>query len=125
MFLLWQIAEGSQKAHRHSQFHDAPRAGLPRGHQRLAQTPHRRRLRHDGAGRQPAAEAVPADDQRDEAHEEDGQEAEEKIMPFSKYSSKQKKLAAIGGNRKKIDAADFKKLRNSTTAKKVMKKKKR
>ena len=53
------------------------------------------------------------------------EETRNKIMPFSKYSSKQKKLAAVGGNRKKIDAADFKKLRNSTTAKKVMKKKKR
>jgi hypothetical protein len=45
-------------------------------------------------------------------------------MPGKKYSSGQKKIAGMGGNKKKIDAADFKKLRNSSTAKKVMKKKK-
>jgi|TARA_Y200000002_G_C22553785_1_gene609402 hypothetical protein len=32
-------------------------------------------------------------------------------MPFSKYSPKQKKLAAIAGNKKKIEAVDFKKLK--------------
>jgi hypothetical protein len=32
-------------------------------------------------------------------------------MPFSKYSPKQKKLAAVAGNKKKIEAADFKKLK--------------
>jgi hypothetical protein len=31
-------------------------------------------------------------------------------MPYSKYSSKQKKLAAVAGNPKKIEAADLKKL---------------
>ena len=31
-------------------------------------------------------------------------------MPFSKYSPKQKKLAAVAKPRKKITAADFKKL---------------
>ena len=31
-------------------------------------------------------------------------------MPFSKYSPKQKKLAALEGNKKKITAADLKKL---------------
>ena len=31
-------------------------------------------------------------------------------MPFSKYSPKQKKLAAVAPHRKKITAADFKKL---------------
>tara|TARA_B100001057_G_scaffold445089_1_gene482518 strand:+ start:58 stop:180 length:123 start_codon:yes stop_codon:yes gene_type:complete len=32
-------------------------------------------------------------------------------MPFSKYSSKQKKLASIAKPRTKITAADFKKLK--------------
>mgnify|MGYP003111048799 FL=1 len=32
-------------------------------------------------------------------------------MPFNKYSPKQKKLAALAGNKKKITAADLKKLR--------------
>jgi len=32
-------------------------------------------------------------------------------MPFSKYSPKQKKLAALAGNKNKITAADLKKLR--------------
>ena len=40
-------------------------------------------------------------------------------MPFSKYSPKQKKLAALAGNKKKITGADLKKL------KKVKKKKTR
>ena len=31
-------------------------------------------------------------------------------MPFKKYSSKQKKLAAVAPPRKKITAADFKKI---------------
>jgi len=31
-------------------------------------------------------------------------------MPFSKYSPKQKKLAALAGDKKKITAADLKKL---------------
>ena len=44
-------------------------------------------------------------------------------MPFSKYSPKQKKLARVAAPRNKITGADFKKLRNSTMAKKVMKKK--
>jgi len=29
-------------------------------------------------------------------------------MPYSKYSPKQKKLAAVAGNKKKITAADLK-----------------
>lgn len=40
-------------------------------------------------------------------------------MPYSKYSAKQKKLAAVAGDRKKIEAADLKAL-----AKKRMKPKK-
>jgi len=32
-------------------------------------------------------------------------------MPFSKYSPKQKKLAALAGNKKKITKADLNKLR--------------
>ena len=32
-------------------------------------------------------------------------------MPYSKYSPKQKKLAAVAGNKKKIEAADLKALR--------------
>jgi|TARA_R110000796_G_scaffold4909_1_gene18600 hypothetical protein len=32
-------------------------------------------------------------------------------MPYSKYSPKQKKLAAVAGNKKKITAADLKKVR--------------
>jgi hypothetical protein len=32
-------------------------------------------------------------------------------MPFSKYSPKQKKLAALAGNKKKITGVDLKKLR--------------
>ena len=46
-------------------------------------------------------------------------------MPFSKYSPKQKKLARVAPPRNKITGADFKKLRNSTAAKKVMKKKRK
>jgi hypothetical protein len=42
------------------------------------------------------------------------------IMPLTR---KQKKIARVAEPRNKITAADFKKLRNSTTAKKVMKKK--
>tara|TARA_B100001057_G_C22701013_1_gene891720 strand:- start:212 stop:358 length:147 start_codon:yes stop_codon:yes gene_type:complete len=45
-------------------------------------------------------------------------------MPFNKYTSKQKKLARVAAPRNKITGADFKKLRNSTMAKKVMNKKK-
>tara|TARA_R110000824_G_scaffold40192_3_gene120705 strand:- start:583 stop:699 length:117 start_codon:yes stop_codon:yes gene_type:complete len=30
-------------------------------------------------------------------------------MPYSKYSPKQKKLAAVAGNKKKITAADLRK----------------
>ena len=32
-------------------------------------------------------------------------------MPYSKYSPKQKKLAAVAGDKKKITAADLKALR--------------
>ena len=32
-------------------------------------------------------------------------------MPYSKYSSKQKKLAAVAGNKKKITGADLKAVR--------------
>tara|TARA_B100000963_G_scaffold71835_1_gene60026 strand:+ start:187 stop:312 length:126 start_codon:yes stop_codon:yes gene_type:complete len=32
-------------------------------------------------------------------------------MPYSKYSAKQKKLASLAGNKKKIGADDLKKLR--------------
>ena len=32
-------------------------------------------------------------------------------MPYSKYSPKQKKLAAVSGNKKKITAADLKAVR--------------
>ena len=46
-------------------------------------------------------------------------------MPFSKYSKRQKALAKVAKPRTKITGADCKKLRNSTTAKKVMKKKRR
>lgn len=34
-------------------------------------------------------------------------------MPYSKYSTKQKKLAAMAGNRKKITAADLKAVKKS------------
>ena len=34
-------------------------------------------------------------------------------MPYSKYSPKQKKLAAVAGNKKKITAADLKKVRKT------------
>lgn len=34
-------------------------------------------------------------------------------MPYSKYTPKQKKLAAMAGNRKKITAADLKAVRKS------------
>lgn len=32
-------------------------------------------------------------------------------MPYSKYSPKQKKIAAVAGNKKKITAADLKAVR--------------
>ena len=34
-------------------------------------------------------------------------------MPYSKYSAKQKKLAAVAPPRKKITGADFKKLKKT------------
>ena len=39
-------------------------------------------------------------------------------MPMSKYSAKQKKLAAVAKPRNKITGADFKKLRNKNGTKK-------
>jgi|TARA_R110001599_G_scaffold273924_1_gene475133 hypothetical protein len=39
-------------------------------------------------------------------------------MPFSKYSPKQKKLAALAGNKKKITGADLKKIKLLKTKKK-------
>ena len=39
-------------------------------------------------------------------------------MPFSKYSPKQKKLAAVAPPRKKITCADFKKLKKKKGKKK-------
>ena len=39
-------------------------------------------------------------------------------MPFSKYSKKQKKLAALAAPRKKITGADLKKLRKKKKGKK-------
>ena len=38
-------------------------------------------------------------------------------MPFSKYSPKQKKLAKLAGDPKKITKADLAKLRNKKTPK--------
>lgn len=40
-------------------------------------------------------------------------------MPYSKYSPKQKRLAALAGDRKKITEADLKKA-NKLTKKKTM-----
>ena len=42
-----------------------------------------------------------------------------------RLSPKQKKIARVAKPRNRITGADFKKLRNSTTAKKVMKKKRK
>tara|TARA_R110002020_G_scaffold149191_3_gene325357 strand:+ start:65 stop:187 length:123 start_codon:yes stop_codon:yes gene_type:complete len=39
-------------------------------------------------------------------------------MPYSKYSPKQKKLAAVAGNKKKITGADLKALRKKSKKKK-------
>ena len=39
-------------------------------------------------------------------------------MPYSKYSPKQKKLAAVAGNKKKITAADLKGFRKTAKKKK-------
>tara|TARA_A100001011_G_scaffold74090_1_gene75965 strand:+ start:524 stop:649 length:126 start_codon:yes stop_codon:yes gene_type:complete len=39
-------------------------------------------------------------------------------MPYSKYSAKQKKLAAVAPPRDKITGADFKKLRANANRKK-------
>jgi len=39
-------------------------------------------------------------------------------MPFSKYSSKQKKLARVAPPRNKITGADFKKLKKTKNAQK-------
>ena len=39
-------------------------------------------------------------------------------MPYGKYSPKQKKLAAVAGNPKKIESADPKALRKKPTPKK-------
>ena len=40
-----------------------------------------------------------------------------------RLSSKQKRIARIGGNKNKIDAADFKRLRNAKKKKKKIKRK--
>ncbi len=40
-------------------------------------------------------------------------------MPYKKYSSKQKKLAAVAPPRKKITGADFKKLKKSKKTKRA------
>ena len=47
--------------------------------------------------------------------ERQGQQSkeEEEVMPYSKYSPKQKKLAAVAPPRNKITAADMKNLRAS------------
>jgi|TARA_Y100000817_G_scaffold192496_1_gene150423 hypothetical protein len=40
-----------------------------------------------------------------------------------RLSKKQKRIARIGGNKKRIDAADFRKLRNAKKKKKKIKRK--
>tara|TARA_R110000737_G_scaffold36489_1_gene55944 strand:- start:422 stop:544 length:123 start_codon:yes stop_codon:yes gene_type:complete len=40
-------------------------------------------------------------------------------MPYSRYSPKQRKLAAVAGNKKKITSADFKKLKNKKKIRKA------
>ena len=42
-------------------------------------------------------------------------------MPYNKYSSKQKSLAAMSGNPKKIEASDLKILRTGNSKKKKKK----
>ena len=42
-------------------------------------------------------------------------------MPYSRYSPKQRKLAAVAGNKKKITSADFKKLKKTKEKKKTRK----
>ena len=39
-----------------------------------------------------------------------------------RLSSKQKRIAKLGGNKKKIDAADFRRLRNAKKKKKIKRK---
>ena len=39
-----------------------------------------------------------------------------------RLSKKQKRIARIGGNKKRIDAADFRKLRNAKKKKKIKRK---
>ena len=39
-----------------------------------------------------------------------------------RLSKKQKKIARVGGNKKRIDAADFRKLRNAKKKKKIKRK---
>ena len=45
-------------------------------------------------------------------------------MPFSKYSSKQKKIARVAAPRNKITGADFKKLRSGNAQKNNKRRKK-
>lgn len=45
-------------------------------------------------------------------------------MPFSKYSSKQKKLARVAAPRNKITGADFKVLKKSNAQKNINRRKK-
>ena len=40
-------------------------------------------------------------------------------MPYSRYSPKQRKLAAVAGNKKKITSADFKKLKKKKKTRKA------
>lgn len=53
-------------------------------------------------------------------NKEKGQEKREKeVVPFTKYSPKQKKLAKVAKPRTKITAADFKKLNKKTKSKRA------
>ena len=53
-------------------------------------------------------------------NEEKGQEKrEEEVVPFTKYSPKQKKLAKVASPRTKITAADFKKLSKKKKSKRA------
>ena len=62
--------EGDRPPVRDHRLDDAQGAQERRPDQRVAQAAHRRRLRHLGPGRQPAAQAAPADAGHDEADEE-------------------------------------------------------
>ncbi len=82
-------------ADRHDQLDDAGRASPARHHRRFAQAPHRQRLGRPGPGRQPPAQAVPADAEGHEAVLE-GRGAGPDAQPRRPVAARFRPLAVAG-----------------------------